>query len=331
MNLKSLLISIFAICSMGLTENASASGRDPTLQPYSHLSLWNTAIGSGAQWSYPQDADTRDLRKWQIVINAGLWSVPIYTASPTDHFVYFKDTDNLWPVPDQYLRAPSGMTVAGPVVGGDHNLTLFDASKRWVWTYSECTTTNGALASGFQCGLAQQEDVCDVGLGPYTGGGVIRSWELKAGSIKHMLRFSLNVAALRSGPTWTTGLQWPAIHEDYNGPSAYKGNLLFGSTIGIPQSVNLSSFGLSSSGLALARALQDYGAMVRDANTCCLTFYAEAAAEGMPELNDMRTDSAKLLPYLSVLRNQSPSTPNGGGVPRQPTAAAIDPRICPTP
>ena len=41
---------------------SSPSGsRDPTLQPFSSTSLWNTAIGSDAQWSQDGDADTQDI------------------------------------------------------------------------------------------------------------------------------------------------------------------------------------------------------------------------------------------------------------------------------
>lgn len=325
----SLFCSLLLLAS--LFRPVEAAGRDPTLQPFSASSLWNTAIGSGARWSGPADPDTRDLRSAPIVINAGQWSMPIYTARPSDPLTYFHVTDNLFPVPDQYLRAPFDMKPAAPA-DGDRHIILFDATRRWMWHYFGCRPTRGALARGFECGLAQQDDVCDLGYGDYGyGSGTIRTFELEAGVIRHMLRFALGNKWEKSGPAWTSGVAWPATREDYNGPTAFKGHVLFGSTIGIPASVDITRLGLSRSGLALARALQDYGALMRDSDECCLLFYAEAAAEGMPELEDMRRDAPRLAPYLAILRNQSQSTPNGGGVRRQPPAEPIDPAICPVP
>jgi hypothetical protein len=159
---------------------------------------------------------------------------------------------------------------------------------------------------------------------------VIRKWELESGEIKHMLRFSLPVSLTKPGTTWISGLAWPAMHSDYWGPRGlYLGPVLFGSTIGIPANIDIRSLGLSPAGLVLARALQDFGAIQRDTGgDKGVTFYAEPAAEGMPQLEKMRADLAKILPVLAVLRNQSPATLNGGGTRRRAVLEGLNPAIC---
>jgi hypothetical protein len=121
------------------------------------------------------------------------------------------------------------------------------------------------------------------------------------------------------------------MRSDYQGPlGLYTGHILFGSTVGIPASVDITTLGLTPSGLVLARALQDYGAMQRDTGgNGGIVFYAEQASEGLPQLNDMRNDIEKIVPYLAILRNQWPGSVNGAGVRRQPPIEGISKSYCP--
>ena len=94
-------------------------------------------------------------------------------------------------------------------------------------------------------------------------------------AINHMVRLAISPDALKSpGATWTQNIPWPDTHEDYWGPRDYKGNIVAGSTFGIPMSVNLNSLGLSQGGMMLAKALQNYGGVWRDSGgTNQITFY----------------------------------------------------------
>ena len=68
------------------------------------------------------------------------------------------------------------------------------------------------------------------------------------------------------------------------------------------------------------RQLQDYGAIeMVSAGTSQLTAYAEQALSGNATLSNMASDfNSILVPKLAIMCNQGPSTPNGGGTPRQP-------------
>jgi hypothetical protein len=299
--------------------------RDPFLQPFASSSLWNTSLGSAARWSKPEDADARDLHAPGPAVNAGEWSMPYFIAAPDQPKLLFRDRDPNRPIANQRIAAPGGIHPALPI-DGDRHIILFDPSKRFMFHYFDCSGT----AEGFDCALAQKDDTCKTGLGGYGWGtGVIRRWELEAGGIEHMLRFSLPMTLTKSGGNRPGGEAWPATGEDYFGPQKYSGHVLFGSTIGIPASVDIDALGLSPSGRVLAKTLQDYGALQRDTGgERGIIFYAEESAESLPQLQAMRADLPKIVPYLQVLRNQGPATPNGGGARRRPTVAPLDPKVC---
>jgi hypothetical protein len=230
------------------------------------------------------------------------------------------------PVAWQVLPSPGDIHPALPP-DGDRHIIIFDPSKRHMSHYFGCRR----ISDHFDCALAQRDDVCADGLGGYGWGtGVMRKWEIAAGHIDHMLRFSLSVTRTRSGGNGP-GDAWPATGEDGFGPTRYSGHVLFGSTVGLPPAVDIAALGLSPAGLMLARTLQDYGALMRDTGgEHGILFYAEEAAEGMPALAAMRADLSKIVPHLAILRNQSPATPNGGGRSRRARLPPIDPAICPT-
>jgi hypothetical protein len=149
-------------------------------------------------------------------------------------------------------------------------------------------------------------------------GGLLRVWEIKKGEIRHALTFLLPYSRLKHGPVW------PSAREDYWGFRDYKGNVPIGTLIAIPPNVDVTKLALSPSGVALARALQDYGAYCDDsAGSRGIVISAEGAAEGMPELEDMRRDFPRIHPYLRPVKNNTAASPGGGGVPRQPPAPPL--------
>jgi len=101
---------------------------------------------------------------------------------------------------------------------------------------------------------------------------------------------------------------------------------MFGTLIAIPPTVAVNSLGLTPSGIVLARALQDYGAYCDDSTgTENLIIDAEDAADGMPELQEMRADIVKIRTFLRPVLNNTPATPGGGGTPRAPLAPPLRP------
>jgi hypothetical protein len=326
--------------AISVTAGAVSGGtfRDPALQPFTSDSVYNIGIGSNATWSAPSDADTVDLTNGTVAVNAGQFSIPVYIGVASDPLITVKCTDTVFPVPDQKIRVPANAAPSNPQDATSFGqMVFFDRTQPgFMWGGQGCVrNSDGSIT----CQSMQVDNVCsdfvthDIAVGgTNTGTGLIRLWELQAGSINHALRFSLPVNRVHSpGASWDVNIPWPNGHEDFNGPSVYTGHVDFGSTIGIPTSVNLNTLGLSAGGLMLGKALQTYGAIMRDtgaSSTVGPVFYAEQAAEGNAVLSQMRSDAAILRPLLRIMRNQSANTPNGGGTYPTPVAQ-LDTTVCP--
>jgi hypothetical protein len=310
-----------------------AGVRTPNLQPFNTTSVWNTPIGTGVVWSLPSDADTRAINQANGAVNAGNFSSPFFYGKASDPIRTVTCTDNLQVVPVQSIHVPVG---AAPSPDSDHHMNFFDATQPTkMWSYNGCVASTG----GWTCNLGQVDNICGTGVdvdqgtfGYNFGIGTMMLWELNAGVIRHSLRYSVSVdiaASPSSQPgTWDQGIPWPNTHEDYNGPVTYTGDLIAGSTIGIPHGVTLPA--LSAGGAMLVKALQDYGAIMRDTGgTNAVIFYAEQSAEGIPAIAQMRADMPLIVPLLRVMRNQGPNSINGGGTPVASGPPSLDPAVCP--
>ena len=150
--------------------------------------------------------------------------------------------------------------------------------------------------------------------------GVITDYDVSQGAIDHMVRLAISTNALKSpGANWMENIPWPNIHEDYWGAQVYTGNIVAGSTFGIPMSVNLNSLGLSQGGMMLAKALQNYGGLWRHAGgTDQIIFYSTPENQNNPLIQQMQADMAKIVSQIEVMRNQGPNSVNGGGTPVVP-------------
>ncbi len=298
--------------------------RDPWLWPFASTSEWNTPLGSGARFA-PADAPaTRDILAGGAGIHAGEWSHPLYLARADDPVVRVFDREN---ERSFRVRVPPG---AKPDPKGDGHMYVVDPTKR---TVLEMIGVKRAADGRITTARAFKVDLYGTGThmtdGRFPGiramdasgmGGLIRAWELKAGRISHAVTFMLPYSRLKHGPVW------PSAREDYWGFRDYKGNVPIGSLIAIQPSVDVTKLGLSPSGLALARALQDYGAYCDDsAGSSGIVISAEGAAEGMAELRDMRADFPKIHPYLRLVTNNTAETLGGGGTPRRPPAPPLVP------
>ena len=133
-------------------------------------------------------------------------------------------------------------------------------------------------------------------------GGVLRAWEMRAGTIRHALTFLLPPSRLKHGPVW------PSSREDFWGFRDYHGHIPVGTLIAIPRDVDVTTLHLTPAGLALARALQDFGAYCDDSvGTDGIVVSAEGASETLPELAQMRHDFPLIRQYLRVVLNNGPA------------------------
>lgn len=311
------LLCLF-ICLSNQNAAAEPATRDPWLQPFSSDSIWNTPIGSLAKFSDKDDPITQDILRDEARINAGQWSHPLYRALPDSPMTVVYDTENK----RQYtVRIPAEATPAPPFPKGDHHMYVVDPEARYVLEmFGAVRQPDGRIKAvrteyiDLRGTGTHLHDVRFPGVRASNSsgmGGIIRKWEIAAHKISHAMTFMLPTTQLKHGPVW------PFEREDYWGFRDYKGNVPIGTLIAIPPDVDISKLGLTPSGYALAEALQNYGAYCADTGGFRhIIMSAEQAAEGMPELNDMRKDFNIIHKYLRVVLNNTPSTPGGGGAAR---------------
>jgi hypothetical protein len=291
-----------AILALLVWSAASAAPRDLALQPFSADSPWNRRIGAGAIFSAEGDPMTTDILAGHALIHAGAWSMPIYLAATGDPWVLVHDEEN---ARDFRAQVPAG---AKPDPMGDAHLFVVDPAHRFVLEmYRARVFPDGHITAR----RAFRVDLQGTGMflhdGKFPGvramdasgfGGVLRAWEMQAGRISHALTFLLPVSRLRHGPVW------PSSREDFWGFRDYKGHVPIGTLIAIPRQVDVDKLALSPGGLALAHALQDYGAYCDDSvGTDGLVLSAEAASEHVPALAQMRADFPRLHKYLRAVLN----------------------------
>lgn len=291
--------------------------------PFAPTSVWNIGVGSGAQWGSPSDPDVQQLRSLTGVVNAAAYGMPIYSGGSGDPLVTVTDADpgNL-AIPPQSIHVPIG---AKPAEGTDRHMAFYDAMQPgWLWSYFGCAFNNGSdVTRGIACQMGGKWDTTGNGVtnGLAPGSdynfavGTITDYDLAQGVIRHAVRFALSTDVLKSpGPTWTDNIPWPNTHEDYYGPSLYTGRIVAGVTIGIPADVDLNSLSLTQGGMMLAQALQNYGAIWRDScGSRVICFYSTPESDGNSLIQGMRADLAKIVPLLTIMRNQGPNSVNGGG------------------
>lgn len=266
------------------------------LSPFAAASPWNTPLPLGTAYLGTSAATTM-LRGFGGAMNCETWSHPVYQAAASDPMATVVSGG-----PSVQYRIPAGATPALPPWGGgytDAHLHVIDPTGRWL---DECWQMQGGGTS-WQAGYHVRTDLTGPGVGQggvraYGGsavGGLIRSWEVKAGVIHHALAVALSAGQLATGPVA------PATSEDSGASASYTGLIHMGTRVAIPRSVVLSSLGLSQAGLMVATALQVYGALVVDTAGAC-TLYAEpTGGMDLSAVAAIRRDMPIIVGQLSVV------------------------------
>jgi len=322
--LKGLAASAIAAAGVGTTSGpafaapvgvpaavANAS-RSVFRQPFSSTSFWNTALGSGAAFEAASGAMTSSFLSGGCYINCEQWSIPVVNATAADPSATVR-TSPTWA---WNYRVPANTQIA---VGTDGHsvITQPDGATAYEnWVMKKVTATT--WTSGFQVKTDLKGDGGTNGVraaGVSALGGLIRAHEIQELRIPHALALAIPRSKLKLGPVW------PANRQDGNAGSSYRGPIPMGTLLGIPGNVDLAALALSPEGLALAMALQDFGAYVVDAAGGTV-LYAEPAAAGAA-FNRMRDDFATIRKYMRVVSNSSATRVGGGGTPRVLQAAAL--------
>jgi hypothetical protein len=324
--------TLAAVLAFAIAGTAGAETRTPSAWPLTATSPWNSAIGTGAQFGSPACdlqlhlENTDNLRPW---INAEQYSFPIYQASSTDPLVpVYKTAD---PASGTDTSNPQGSynipDAATQAAGTDRSLEVIEPSGTVTdefWLFYRQPT--GIFAGHFTRPDLVNGDGFGTGIRAARAsalGGLLRTWELQAGNIRHALAVSLTQARM------TASFVPPAQNIDGN-HSGYHGTIPMGQLFAIPSTTSIASLGLTSAaGQAIATAAQKYGVYVVDTGGA-FAFYAEPGAASLvnparatqggknsPPWNNS-SDVARIIDAMKCVSNNAGPTWGGGGTPLAP-------------
>lgn len=315
-----------------------AGTRDGFLQPFANTSPWNTSLGSGAIYgddTHPMTLELLGCTGGSIKDNAFAHPIWLATSSSPVKTIYDKENDRTFTfrVPSEALPDPQ---TDGHMYVVNYNRTKVMETYRTVInpTTGNITANRAFLIKIHGPGILLSEPnlkgLYGVRAMNASGmGGILRAWEVEALSIKHALTYTFNWDRLYhvEGALPGQGGIWPSTRDDYWGFRDYHGTVAIGQMLAIPPSVDITTLGLSPAGLALARALQDYGAYADDSTTATkIHLSSENAAFGLPGTIAMKADFGDILwTLLRPVLNNTAETPGGGGTPRRPRLPALIP------
>jgi hypothetical protein len=334
--------------------------RDPLRQPFHHASPWNLPIGREARYvpariqkataaGMTVDEDlivlTPDAPLRPILRSDAGWNRQadrcrvdggeLFHAPLPDHFRVTRDT---W-----LGQTPN----AGLAVLMPDRRTLKQTQP-----FARCVVEHGTSRYVFG-----DEDLYGPGLhGAHGGsglsaiGGTLRVGELVpgAGPIRHALKVNVFAARNLFYDEASRGFRWPARTADSYAARTYgrQGDPVpacrMGALLALPPEPDLDAIGLETEpARRLAEALRDYGAYVVDDTAwdvyALVTEWGPAGrvvdefrdAWGFPIESPPGTpwarDMERLFTRLHVIDNNAPDRPGGGGTPRVPLAAPLDP------
>ncbi len=281
--------------------------------PYLASDAGNVSIGSGATFESAGATQTAQFLALTPYVNRENWSVAVYQADIESPFVTVLHPSTSAPMGSMFI--PPGTEPTG---GTDLHVAVIQPDGRSVYELYQLVRISD---TSYTSPYVQLNDMHGSGLlrGTRASGtsilmGLIRQRDITAGDIPHTLTLSAPSEALLSG--WV----WPARSEDAH-PPTYTGTIPMGSMFAIPSTTDITTLGLSTVGLMLAKALQDFGGhiMINGENAA---LYAEFSVSSSVT-SQMRTQWALIFPHMRRVTNNTSVNIAGGGTRRRADAPAI--------
>ena len=299
--------------------------------PFAPDSLWNTPIGSAARFVPVLGA--ADLSTGILIVSAQV-AHPIVLASTNDPLADFFTAGQSAPFITTHLPKAVFTT---PSASGTTLLILPDGV-----TLLELNRFRPAGAN-LQAEIIHRADLRGPGIPPQLPSATASGLSQLAGSLRHQelaTRIPHVVGAvipreILGRKSDGTAHVWPALRSIAENPNLAPrldptGNLHLGTLLAIPPSIDINQHAPPGTPAhALARALQDYGLLIKDSFNGF--GFGEWEDAGRPHLvlcaddpwasgdpRELARQLAPLIRELRIVENHGPSHPGGGGAPRVP-------------
>ena len=323
--------------------------RNAWLWPFAQDSIWNTPIGSEAQYVPSGLRTAREVivdTNYLFKVPAGAPERPIYENPDWSDRCYGSKDQGSW-VRNPRRTLPISNDMIVPNDGANNaSAFLLPDGKTLVQMNPLCRDKADGPVYGE---LLEELDIHSQGVqGGHGGsgmssiGGTIRKGELLTDApIRHALKITLHakefVAYNNDG---SRGYRWPAFRADgYANAGTYGGStpaLELGALLALKPNLTSEGLGIKTViGKKIFKAFQDYGAYLVDDSYCsCHNITAEQGVEeelkatygyGMNGgKGDFFNDVNRIWSALSVVDNNGPNRKGGGGTPRVALAPAFE-------
>ncbi|MCF4129288.1 carbohydrate-binding domain-containing protein [Methylobacterium sp. SyP6R] len=298
-------------------------------QPFAPSSIWNTPIGSNAQFQAASGAQTASIQH-QAGVNTwiGQDAIPIYQATASDPIATWnydsRGTNADWTYGNTssmngsfQMKTPAALQFAtgdgwAIVVSedGQHYIETWLGSKTGTNSYhANYVVENTLTGDGIANVPGAHEGIRAAGMSLM--GGIVQKSDLDAGHIDHAVAMAISTTQAGSAKT---PYVWPATSAD-GFSSSYSGSIPLGSLFAIPKDVDLTKIGITTAeGMALAKAYQDYGGYVTDTagpNTMQLAYLQTGVSQ--QQADNLFKDMDAIRSHIELVTNNTAATPAGGG------------------
>lgn len=330
------LVSIVALLAALAVVVSPAHAAGEAYRAFTSDSYWNTPLPADAPRhpdsdgiiSFLQQDNVKDGCVLLTGAESDTWGNPVYWADDGDPV--YDVAESRWSLPAGFeaLRIPVG---AEPSRNSDAELVVFDRAAgtvAWLWDAEYDAASDrwsagaGSIAhlgsNGLDGRLAESDEPRNGGSQRGLNGAVsqVRYDEVTAGAIRHVLKIAVNTARSEA--------VFPMIRSDGTTDHAYAPPQ--GARMRIKPSVDLSRFDLHPQAQVIARALQDYGAVVGDSSGAPIALKLEdTVAEGRGQLWQLAKQALCSIPIDAFeVIDHGYRPPVGSTAPSETTQAPVD-------
>ncbi|TNC16102.1 hypothetical protein FF100_02230 [Methylobacterium terricola] len=316
-------------------------------QPFAPSSIWNTPIGSNAQFQAASGAQTASIQH-QAGVNTwiGQDAIPIFQAKSTDPMATWtyesRATNSDWTFGNTssmngsfQMRTPADVqfkTGDGWAIivseDGQHYIETWLGGKTGTNSYhASYVAENTVTGDGIANVPGAHEGIRAAGMSLM--GGLVQKSDLDSLEIDHAVAMAISTTQAGSAKS---PYVWPATTADgFSG--SYSGSIPMGSLFAIPKDVDLTKIGIATpEGMALAKAYQNYGGYVTDTsgpNTLQLAYLEQGVKQS--QVDNLFKDMGAIRAHLELVTNNTAATPAGGGDHAVPSTPVTTPPVTTTP